>query len=78
MLPNAQRSPTDIIALLTPFASDLGLGVIEARGTSTLALPTLVGQRIDALLADPDGDVAIALAGGGLVRVTLPDADGGD
>lgn len=60
------------------FASDLGLGVIEARGTSTLALPTLVGQRIDALLADPDGDVAIALAGGGLVRVTLPDADGGD
>ncbi|MBK8212194.1 MAG: M4 family metallopeptidase [Myxococcales bacterium] len=26
VLPNAQRSPTDIIALLTPFASDLGLG----------------------------------------------------
>lgn len=57
------------------FASNLGLGVLEARDTSTLALPPLVGQRIDALLADPDGDVAIALAGGGLVRVTLPDAD---
>mgnify|MGYP000988899927 CR=1 FL=1 len=31
VLPNAQRSPTDIIALLTPFASDLGLGSDPSR-----------------------------------------------
>jgi len=56
------------------FASDLGLGVIEARGTVKLDLPPLAGRRVDALFADPAGDVAVALAGGGLVRVALPDA----